>query len=167
MKEIEVKVIDIDKKEIEKRLRKLKAKKTFDGLSCSICYKIPKKTKNKTHLRLRKEGKSYFITFKSPISDKKVKIKRELEVNVDDFEVMNKIFNEIGVKTDFLFKKYRISYELGKAKIELDKYPGIPWFLEIEAPNINSIYNAAKKLGIGKNELKPWGFKQIKEYYKK
>ena len=167
-KEIEVKVLDIDKKEIETRLRKLKAKKIFDGISYSIIYDFPDKRldKKRSILRIRKEADEHFITFKRHLSSSKAKVARELEVKIDDFNTMTDIFNMLGFKTKKYTKK-RVSYKLGKARIDMDKHPGIPWYLEIEAPNIKLINEAADKLKIDKKELKPWSTPQVKEYYKK
>ena len=100
MKEIEVKVLDINKKLIEDRLTKLGAKKISDGLVNSWHYDFPdEKIKNNSdHLRIRQEGGHSFITFKSPISRDHAKIMEELETDIQDIKTMD----ELGIHQSFL-----------------------------------------------------------------
>ncbi len=169
MKEIEVKVLDIDKKLIENRLTKLGAKKVFDGLVNSWMYDFPdNKIKNaKNHLRIRQEGNHSFITFKSSISQDQAKIMEELELNIPDLNMMKNVFEKIGLEMKGEFQKQRISYELEGSKIELDKNPNIPWYMEIESKSIKHINSISEALGIESNQLKPWSTKQVYKHYKK
>jgi predicted adenylyl cyclase CyaB len=169
MKEIEVKVLDINKKLIEDRLTKLGAKKISDGLVNSWHYDFPdEKIKNNSdHLRIRQEGGHSFITFKSPISRDQAKIMEELETDIQDIKTMKTIFEKIGLEMKGEFQKQRVSYELNDSKIELDKNPNIPWYLEIEAKGIQHIHSISEALGIQRSQLKPWSTKQVYQHYKK
>jgi adenylate cyclase class IV len=66
MKEIEVKVLNVDKQEIEERLSELGAKQIFDGeiKTCFFDFKDCSIVKAKNVLRLRKEGMKSVLTFK-------------------------------------------------------------------------------------------------------
>lgn len=169
MKEIEVKVLDIDRKKIENKLRKLGAKKTFEGITYGIFYDFTDKRllKSEKFLRLRKQCNKYSFTFKSRLSRTKAKVMRELEVDVDNFKTMHEILINLGLKIRAKHSKKRISYNLGNLHFELDKNLGIPWYLEIEAPNLREIYSACERLGIDKKELKPWGTPKVYRYYGK
>ena len=71
---------------------------------------------------------------------------------MNDFESANKIIEEMGYFRKKLVEKKRTSYELSGTKIEIDKWPLIPPYVEIEGNNVDSIYDIAKKLGYSKDE---------------
>ena len=103
--------------------------------------------------------------------NEKVKIRKEYEVEVSDFNSTKKVLEGLGLKEWLRMKKKRISYALGKVKFDFDKYEGeygfIPEFMEIEAKDIDTIYKYAEKLGFKKEECKPWTAKDLKDYYSK
>ena len=169
MREIEVKVLDINKELIEDRLAKLGAKKVFEGIVNSWVYDFPdKRIKNaKNHLRIRQEGDHSFITFKSGISQDQAKIMEELEINISDTDMMKNVFEKIGLEMKGEFQKQRISYKLDGAKVELDKNPDIPWYLEIEGQSIKHIRSIGEALSIERSQLKPWSTGQVYQHYKK
>jgi len=173
MKEIEVKILEVDKKALSKKLVSLGAKKVFDGelLSLFFDYGDNRLKDSGNTLRVRKEGKESFLYLKSFISDSDVKTREELCVKVDDVSAAESILSRLGLKPDGKLLKHRISYSLGEVKIEFDKfleeYAFVPEFLEIEGPDSEAIFEAAKKLGYAKDDCKPWTFRQLVEHYKK
>ena len=63
----------------------------------------------------------------------------------------------------------RISYELGKIDFDIDKFPAIPAFLEIDIENIEeegyTVEDLLKKLGLENNKVVVKGTEDIHELY--
>jgi adenylate cyclase class 2 len=171
MKEIEVKILDIDRKKVERRLSKLGAKKISDMHLHALFFDFDNQTvrRAKNLLRLRKEGKNSVLTFKGFVSNKGAKIRKEIEVEVSDFKKTKKILESVGLSIYAELKKRRITYELHGVHFEFDKYLGtyyfVPEFLEIEAKNLKTIFKYAKLLGFDKGDCKSWTGGEVIRYY--
>ncbi len=172
MKEIEVKILEVDGEEIEKRLLELGAKKTLDGEIDAVFFDTPDfRLKNeKSILRLRTYGSKVFLTYKKAVSNKNVKVRDEYETEVSDFETTQNILKRIGLvprDVEGVTRKHRVSYQLEKTHFELDKYDDekIPLLLEIEAPEEETVYEYAKKLGFEKKNCNAWTASKVIKHY--
>lgn len=154
MKEIEVKILNINKKEIETKLKKLGAKKTFDDKVFTIAYCFPNEdAKNLDRfVRLRKLGKDIMLTVKVRLPSKKVKVRDEFEVKVSDFKTAKEILNALGLKEFKRNTKHRTSYSLNNVHFELDNYTGENTLLEIEGPNEKTISKYVKLFGYSEKD---------------
>jgi adenylate cyclase class 2 len=170
MEEIEAKILNINREEVEKNLISLGAKKVFDDDLLAIFFDFQDNSikDNKKTVRLRREGNKTFLTFKSKISNDKIKIMEEIETEVMDFDKTKKILESLGLLEYETTKKRRVSYKLGNVRFELDNYSDdldfIPEFLEIEA-TVEEIYKYAELLGFKKEDCKPWSFFDLKKNY--
>lgn len=176
MHELEVKILEIDKDRIEKRLQDLGAEKISDCILYTVFfdYKDEQLKKQDYLLRMRREGDKTVLTFKKPLKNPEhgVKALEEIEVDVSDFDNMKIILEQaLNLHVYRSARKHRITYELGDAEISIDKYcdqyDHVPWFLEIEGPNKESIYACAEKLGHSKKECKDWSFSKLIDHYHK
>ncbi|MEM0466502.1 MAG: class IV adenylate cyclase [Candidatus Thermoplasmatota archaeon] len=173
MKEIEVKILEIDKQTVEQKLLSLGAQKIFDGLIVTVFFDFPdhRLTKNKNLLRLRKKGSKTLLTLKQSVHDISMKVMQEYEVEISDFENMKTILEYLGFQQLLTVHKHRISYKynniLCEIDIHTDEFSYIPPFLEIEAETKTSIYECARKLGFNKADCKPWNFYDVVQYYSK
>jgi len=171
MKEIEVKILEINPKEIENKLIKLGAKKKFDGVINSFTLDFPNRNlhNNKTLLRLRTMGKEAFVTLKKGKDTKKIKVCEETEITVSDLDKMTIIFEELGLKKVNSMEKTRKSYLLDKTHFEIEKYSGkhknVPAFLEIESTSAKDIYKYAKLLGFSEKDCLPWTAGDVIKHY--
>ena len=75
---------------------------------------------------------------------------KEVEIKVDNFDTANKLIEEMGYFRKKLVEKKRTSYKLGNNSIEIDEWPLIKPYVEIEGINVDEIYNLAKELGYDK-----------------
>jgi len=169
MKEIEVKILEINKKEVIKKLQKLGAKKVFEGEIEGIVYdtKDNRLHRNKIVLRLRKEGNEYVLATKQRLKMKsKAKIREEIELRFDNFENMQIILKQLGFLPKYFNKKHRITFVLGKVRFDIDSYKKIPTFLEIEAHSEKEIEKAVKLLGYSPNQTNNWAYLDLINYYK-
>lgn len=171
MMEIEGKIININKQEIEKRLISLGATKIFEGEVYSLYFDYPDRVlkKHGKTLRLRKIGREIILTLKTSgepgDQESNLKIRNEYEVKLSDFENTKKILENIGLSIWLELKKHRTSYILDTVRFEIDKYQGeysyIPQLLEIEGPNMETIYKYVELLGFNKKDCKPWTFEDL------
>jgi adenylate cyclase class 2 len=169
LKEIEVKILEIDVEEIEKKLKKMEAEKVFEGEVVSIYFDFPDKLLEREGkiLRLRQKGDKVILTYKELISKDEAKIMDEYELEVNDFESMKKMFEGVGLFPLYEFNKHRTTYKLNNTNFEIDKYPDIPAFLEIESPDLKTINDMVSKLGFSKEEVNSYSIKEVLEYYDK
>ena len=171
MKEIEIKILAIDRSAVEKRLLSLGAKKVFDGEMHALYFDFPDKSikSNGCTLRLRREGKKSVFTVKKNFESPEAKIREEHEIKVADFNEAKYLMETLGLNAWLEVKKHRTSYEFKGVHFEIDAYHDaydyIPQFLEIEGHDIETIYAYAELLGFTKNDCKPWDILQVAAYY--
>ena len=148
MKEIELKILNIDKAKITKTLLEIGAKRVSSVLLIDKKYDFPGKklSKKHEHLRLRKYGNKIEINFKTKNKDKNFLINDELETEVKDYETMEKIIKKLGLIIITHREKKRTSFILGKVKIEIDENPKIPAYIEIEGEK-KDVKNMVELLG--------------------
>ena len=169
MQEIEVKILEINTDETIKKLVTLGAKKIFEGPIYAVSYDFEdnKLTKDQSFVRLRKKGNKNFLTFKKKISQEKAKIMDETETEVGDFKETNKILLNLGLKPANDYKKNRITYQIANILFEFDSYEdlAVPTYLEIEAPDIETIDKYIELLKLNKENVKTWNGKQVLDHY--
>jgi adenylate cyclase, class 2 len=169
MEEIEVKILEINVKEVQQKLKKLGAKKVFEGEVIALYFDFPDKRmiKNGKLVRLRKKGDEIEFVIKEKISKEEAKIMKEHEVKITDFEEMSRILGLLGLQRYKSAQKHRITYVLEKVHFEFDTLPGIPTFLEIEAPTLGKVKEVAGKLGFSMEDCKPWSGGDVLRHYGK
>lgn len=174
MREIEVKILEVDLKEIEEKLIKIGAKKILDEDLYAINFDYTNRAlRDRGYMmRVRKYGdKKIVLTMKQMISDSKVKAVEETEIEVKDFEKTRAKLNAIGLIHERVLEKHRVSYEIDNVRFELERYTGensfVPTFLEIESDDENKIFEWVEKLGFSKEDCRPWTTTDVIKHYKK
>lgn len=168
MREIEVKILEVNVEALEKRLFQLGAEKVFDGELDVIFYDFEDNwlEKRDQRLRLRKVGDETEFTFKQKVSRKASKIEDEYQVNVSNFEEMRSILEFMGMRQTRRYKKHRISYKIEQTRFEFDTLMlGVPTFLEIEAETEKDIFLWMEKLGLQKEKALPWSGSDVLRHY--
>ena len=171
MRETEIKILEIDREKVEKKLRALGARKVFDDEIHALYYddSAGSVKKRKGALRLRREGNKAVLTYKSHVGDRGAKIRDEREVRVSDFDTTRSILESLGFSVWLEMKKHRTSYRLRGGHFEFDKYSGmygyIPEFLEIEGPDLETVRSFARLLGFAAKDCKPWDSYRLAQYY--
>jgi predicted adenylyl cyclase CyaB len=172
MKEIEVKIIDVNRSELEKALEVLGAQKTFDGDIQTIFFDFESGTitKHGNLLRIRKNPKKTELTYKKVKHTQTAKIAEEYSVEVSNLEAMIQILQNLSLTITGNMEKHRVSYKLDNAEFDIDHYTGtyafIPEFLEIEAENTSQIYKYAEILGFKPKDCLPWSTEELIRHYK-
>ena len=169
--EIEVKILEINRTQVEAKLVSLGAVKVFDDEIHARYYDFPDRRLKSSGmtLRLRKEGPKAVVTLKMDVANVAAKERKEHETEVADFEAMRAIIEGMGMVVWLEMKKHRTRYRLGDAHVELDRYHGnydyIPEFLEIEGRDMETVFRHAAALGFGRNECRPWDAVELAAHY--
>ncbi len=150
MKEIEIKVLDVDKEKIISKLESIGAKKVFDGKLASIKFDFDdgRISKNDELLRIVNSGNETVLTFKGKPENSEFKVREEIEFKLSNDPNLIKILNLIGIKEKSFHEKFRTSYVFKDIRFELDSYPGLPTYLEIEASDEKRVKDGLDLLGL-------------------
>lgn len=169
MEEIEVKFLNIDVKSMEKKLREVGAKKIFEKIYKRKVFDYPDLRLNDAGawIRLRDEGDRITLTFKQRVGVKghngktNDKTMEEIEIEVNDFERAMEFLNKIGLKEKFYEENKRIRYELNNIEFDIDFWPGLEPYLEIEADSWKKINKAISLLNLDPKDKKIFSTYQI------
>ena len=77
---------------------------------------------------------------------------KEAEVVVDDFDEMDTILTKIGLKSNKYQENKRIQYKYKNTEIDIDTWPQIPTYVEIEGENEEIIKEVCADLGLNYEE---------------
>jgi len=154
MHEIETKILDIDVQNIKKKLNSLGAKE-IQNTRLIVDWYGPK---GLTHdgddpwfLRVRtySNGK-HEVTWKGK-SDILGASRKHKEINftISDPIQIGYFFEELDLEKYGHQEKNRISWTLNDYQFDLDQYPGMPAYLEIEGKSEKHIQEAIELLGLG------------------
>ena len=77
----------------------------------------------------------------------------ETEVVVGDFETTNELLRRIGFEAKSYQENRRVSFELAGAELELDWWPLIPPYLEIEGRSREHVVEVGHMLGVSEDDL--------------
>jgi len=171
LREVEIKILEVDRGRTENMLIVAGAEKIFDGLVHAVYYDFGDGSIHEGGgvLRLRTEGDRTVFTFKKSVEDSKAKVREELEVGVTDFPAMRSILESIGLSVWLEMSKHRTTYRLGSTHFEFDKYSDayeyIPEFLEIESTEVETAYRHAEMLGFSPEDCRAWDALEVAAYY--
>ena len=168
-KEHEIKILDVNVAELEKALNKLGAKKVYDDFREIIALDTEDRDylNNQDKLiRITDEGS---IKVTMHVNQSKPEIKEGIKFKVSRMKEVLDFFAQIGIKPISDVKARRISYELGKIDFDIDLFPAIPPFLEIDIENIEeegfTVDSLLEKLGISNNKVVVMGTEDIHNLY--
>ena len=156
MEEIEIKFVLRDTKTITEKLRKLgfriavgrhrEKNFLFDDASESL-------RKQGILLRIRKTPSAQTLTYKGPISAvSKLKHRDEIECRIEDADVLQRIFEQVGFKVGTEYSKYRTVFEKDDFNISLDETEAGN-YLEVEGPSDEEIIKLGEKLGYSEQDF--------------
>ena len=169
MREIEVKILEVDQEALTKRLLGLGARLVFDGeIRGSFFDFNDKRLRSKgCLLRLRETNDGAKLAFKDAGVNTDVKSRDEFELKLDSPEMMRAILSGLGLESTVDTKKHRTSYKLDGASFEFDTYGGIPTYLEIEASSGDEVRKYVELLGFSMKDAKPWSWREVFHHYGK
>ena len=160
--EYEVRVLEIDSKKMIKKLEKLNANLVFDSLQRRYVYDFKPKVESKW-IRLRTNGEKTTLAIKN-VATSEIDGTQELEIEVDDFDRCHLILKELGYIERSYQENRRIQYDLNGVEIDIDTWPLIPTYMEVEGSSEEQVYHALEVLGIDQEDCTSLDVESI--YYK-
>lgn len=103
-------------------------------------------------IRLRDAGSKITLTVKE-IAHDGIDGTQEVEVVVSDFDATNVLLGKLGFTPKSYQENRRTSFTLDGVQLEIDEWPMIPPYLEIEGPSPDDVYRVAALLGYDKDQL--------------
>lgn len=147
-REYEIRMYNINETKLKKLIKDKggtrKTKKTF-----FLIYSYENDNLPNTVIRLRNEGNYTTMTIKS---DLKSKYPIENEMIVSDIEEGHKIVTAMGCRRKYIIEKIRQIFVIDDCEIMFDQYPGLPPYVEFEAPTEAKLKKALKKLNYSVND---------------
>lgn len=142
--ELEATFININKEDLRKRLREngaalvrpeIKMKKTIFDLGQNI------------FARVRDEGDHITATYKNVSDASKIDGTHEVNLIVNDYDRAVAFITALGIKPKAQQETMRESWILNGTEIDIDTWPWLPTFVEIEGKTIDSVKAVSKQLG--------------------
>ena len=169
MEEIEVKFLNVDPASIENKLMAIGAERMFEKLYRRRIFDYPdlRLHKKGAWIRLRDEGEKITLTYKERIGMKTFDGKtnddsmEEIEVNVNNFDKTDELLNKAGFIEKFYQENKRIRYQLNNIEFDIDFWPQLEPYLEIEAPSWEKIDEAIKLLELNPEDKRIFSTTQI------
>ncbi len=161
--EFEARVLEIDHRKLVKKLESLGAVLQFDSLQERMVYDLKPKQENKW-IRLRTNGKTTTLTI-NDLEAKTIDGTKELEIEVSDFTTANEILETLGYHNRGFQQNKRTQYLLDDVEVDLDKWPLIPEYMEVEGKSAKAVYDCLQKLGYKKEDTVTLDVSSIYDYY--
>ena len=163
--EYEARILEIDKKNLEQKLEKLGAKKIADYNYKRRVYDFNPRRDSKW-IRLRTDGTDTTLTIKEYVKDS-IDGTKEMEIKVSDFEETNNMLNELGYKSHTYQESKRTRYQLNGTTIDIDTWPYIPTYVEIEGKGNGDVEKMIDLLELNKNKVTTLDVQSVfKKFYK-
>jgi adenylate cyclase class 2 len=150
--EYEVSILEVNVKELEEKLVELGAIKSGDFLQRRYIYDFNPVLPTKW-IRLRTNGIKSTLTIKDLQDKSIVGGMKELEIVVSDFDKTNDILKELGYNHRAYQENKRTIYNLDDVEFDIDTWPMIPTYVEIEGPSEEKVLEIVEKLGYDKKDI--------------
>lgn len=142
--ELEVKFLNVDVKDLCSQLDKLGASLIFNTLfRITIFHGLS--GEDREYVRVRDEGNKITLTHKRTYKGSIAATEHEVKVN--SYEETIALLDAIGLTWKRTEEKLRIHYELEGVSIDIDTWPGVPTYVEIEADTEQALRSTCEKLG--------------------
>jgi adenylate cyclase class 2 len=117
-------------------------------------------------LRLRQQGEQTFLTYKQVAHDGPSAIDSilEAEAEVVDFQATWHLLEAMGYTAKRFQENYREEWKLDDVTYDIDTWPDLPTYLEIEGMSEQAVHAAAADLGL---DLTSASYGSVDEVYRK
>lgn len=147
--EFEAKSVKIDKTEIREKLKSLGAILVFPEKKFTrITFDNPELKARNAWVRIRNEGEKTTMSFKIVENADSASGMKEASVTVSDLNAAKIIMEQIGLKQKGYEENLREEWRLGDVVFDIDTWPMIDPYLEIEGPSEAVVKDYFAKLGL-------------------
>jgi adenylate cyclase class 2 len=148
--EFEAKILNVELEKTRALLVEVGAEHLGDRLQRRYVYDIP--GRSGAWVRLRDTGSEVTLCVKEIHSDA-IDGVTETETAVGDFDTANALLGKLGYWPKAYQENRRSSWALGGAAVEIDEWPLIPPYVEIEGEGAEHVRATALVLGFAVGEL--------------
>jgi adenylate cyclase, class 2 len=149
--EVEVRFLEIQKDELVARLKSIGAQDLGEVmLEEVIFYDKDMRWRDQEHklVRLRKSGDRVMLTYKHHHSKETADGTEEIEFLVGNMQPAEDFLTKIGLVAFRHQQKLRHSFKLGEVVFDIDTWPRIPTYVEIEAADEAALKQASVQAGL-------------------
>jgi adenylate cyclase, class 2 len=148
--EIEARFVEVDVAALVGRLRELGAEdRGAELLRETIFYDraLTWRESGRELVRVREGREGVFVSYKHAVEDTATGTE-EIEFRVEDRGAVEEFLRRLGLVAYRQQEKRRHSFQLGEVRIDLDSWPKVPTYVELEGPSEATIREAAGLLGL-------------------
>lgn len=148
-REIEAKFLEIDEQVLKAKLVELGAVDLGEKLLKDIIFydKAGEWVKDgKRFVRLRQDFQGPTLTYKDIESETATGME-EIEFSVDNLEKAQNFLERLGLEQVRVQEKKRDKFKLNDVTIDIDTWPTVPTYVEVEGPSEDAIKEVSEKLG--------------------
>jgi adenylate cyclase, class 2 len=147
--EIEVRFLEINAEAIKQKLEELGAEDLGDELLEEVIFYDQDRTwlDERRFIRLRTRKGKTTLTYKQHHASTATDTE-EIEFEVSDSSKAEAFLEKLGYHAFRHQQKKRHSYQFGEAEIDIDTWPQIPTYLEIEGSSEDVLRTTAEMLGL-------------------
>jgi adenylate cyclase, class 2 len=149
--EFEAKALGVDPEEMAERIKEAGGTHVAERLMRRYVYDIRPGEAGRW-IRLRDTGSEVTLCVKEITSDA-IDGTRETEVIVSDFDTTHTLLERLGYQAKAYQENRRSSWLLDGIRLEIDSWPLIPPYLEIEGDDAEQVWAAADRLSVSRAEL--------------
>jgi len=169
--EIEAKILNIDIEKLEEKLKSLGAKRIEEKFFRSTTFDYPgfPMDKEAAWVRLRDEGSKVTMAYKKRLGVQDLNKgtndsgMEEIEVEVSDYELTKQFLLKLGLIVKFSQEKKRITWQKGTVTYDIDTWPKLDPYLELEGDTWEAVDSAIVELCFDLNDKKICSATQIYE----
>lgn len=162
--EYECRVLNIDLDALVSKLESLDAENKGEKFQKRYVYDFNPVEKN-AWIRLRTNGDKVTLTIKEIKDKNSISGTEELEIGVTDFEATNQILERLGYHHRNYQENKRWSFVLNGVKIDIDSWPLIPTYAEIEGSSESEVLDTLKLLDIDRDCITTLDVESIYQSY--
>ena len=155
--EFELRILNIDKQALVKKLEALGATKVHDEvLQRRYIMDFPDGRLGKQHawVRVRKVGDLRVeCTLKQRLDNTAIKNAQEIEFEVSDFDRIVEFLEFLGLQKIGYKENFRLRYHFEGATLDIDTFPQLNPYLEIEGLSEEHVHSVGYKLGFNDNDF--------------
>ncbi|MFF4752489.1 class IV adenylate cyclase [Streptomyces sp. NPDC002514] len=152
--EYEAKFLGVDVDALRDRLKGAGAEQVFPKTMFTRLIFENDAVQGQQWLRLRDEGGKTTLTLKQVTDASQINGTTEIEVEVNDLEKTAELLKALGLRQMRYQQNYREEWQLDGVTYDLDTWPDLPTFLEIEGSSEHAVRAATAVFGFDYTEAR-------------
>jgi len=162
--ENEIRILEIDSTSLIQEIEKLGAVKVGEWVQKRKIYDTKPAVSNKW-MRLRTNGVTTTLAIKEICDKQKIDGTKELEIQVSSFDKTADILEELGYTPRNYQENKRIQYVYNQIEIDIDTWPLIPTYVEIEGKSVSEVLSFLELISYDETKKTSMDVESVYQYY--